>query len=117
MKSVSIVGSTGSIGTQTIDVISRRPDLFKVHAIGAYSSVDVLAAQAQAMHPEVVALGDATRVKELQDRLPAGTTLITGDEAFAEMSWSMELWDLRDSPLPLLRSPLEGDSRLPTRNH
>src|SRR5665213_3699012 len=86
MKSVSIVGSTGSIGTQTIDVISRRPDLFSVRAIGAYSSVDVLATQAQTLHPEVVALGDATRAKELEDRLPAGTTLVTGDDAFAEIA-------------------------------
>lgn len=86
MKSVSIVGSTGSIGTQTIDVISRRPDLFSVHAIGAYSSVDALATQAQTLHPEVVALGDITRAKELEDRLPAGTTLVTGDDAFAEIA-------------------------------
>ncbi len=86
VKSVSIVGSTGSIGTQTIDVVSRRPDLFKVHAIGAYSSVELLAEQAHAVHPEVVALGNATFAKELESRLPVGTTLVVGDSAFAEIA-------------------------------
>ncbi len=85
-KSVSIVGSTGSIGTQTIDVVSRRPDLFNVHAIGAYSSVDLLVDQAHAVHPEVVALGNAALASELEPRLPAGTTLIAGDAAFAEIA-------------------------------
>ncbi len=85
-KSVSIVGSTGSIGTQTIDVISRRPDLFRVQAIGAYSSVDLLAAQARAVRPEVVALGDATLAKSIEPLLPPGTTLITGDSSFAEIA-------------------------------
>lgn len=84
--SVSIVGSTGSIGTQTIDVISRRPDLFKVRAIGAYSSIDLLAEQAQAVCPEVVALGNAALARELEPRLPTGTTLVTGDSAFAEIA-------------------------------
>jgi len=86
VRSVSIVGSTGSIGTQTIDVVSRRPDLYRVEAIGAYSSVEKLAAQAEAVRPEIVALGDSSRAKELERRLPAGTTLVSGEAAFAEIS-------------------------------
>ena len=86
VKSVTIVGSTGSIGTQTIDVISRRPDLFRVEAIGAYSSIDLLAEQAEAVRPAVVALGNAALAGALEPRLPAGTTLVTGDSAFAEIA-------------------------------
>ncbi len=86
MKSVSLVGSTGSIGTQAIDVISRRPDLYRVQAIGAYSSVDLLVEQANALRPEVVALGDESKAALLVGRLPAGTTLVTGATSFAEIA-------------------------------
>lgn len=86
MKSVSIVGSTGSIGTQTLEVISRRPDLFRVKALGAYSSVDMLAKQAELVQPEVVALGDESLARELEARLPRGTELLVGERSFAEIA-------------------------------
>ncbi len=86
MKTVSIVGSTGSIGTQTVDVVMRHPDEYRVVAIGAHSSVDLLAAQAHQLHPEVVALGDPSRREELMGRLPEGTELIVGEQSFAAIS-------------------------------
>ena len=55
---VSLVGSTGSIGRQTLDVVRRAPAEFSVVALGAARSIDLLAAQAGEFRPEVVALAD-----------------------------------------------------------
>ena len=56
---VSLIGSTGSIGTQAIEVIEACPERFDVVALGAHRSVDLLADQAHRLRPEVVAIGDA----------------------------------------------------------
>jgi len=91
MTSVALVGSTGSIGTQTLDVIARRRDEFTVTALGAYSSVELLAAQARLFSPEVVALGDERRARELSSLLPPGIELLCGTEAFAEIAVTAEV--------------------------
>jgi 1-deoxy-D-xylulose-5-phosphate reductoisomerase len=83
---VSVVGSTGSIGTQTLDVIRGEPQRFVVDCIGAYRSVDALIAQAHEFRPRVVALGDESLVKELVNRLPPGTELTAGSRALADIS-------------------------------
>jgi 1-deoxy-D-xylulose-5-phosphate reductoisomerase len=83
---VSIVGSTGSIGTQAIDVIRSEPDRFRVVALGAWSSVDLLAEQARQLAPDVVAIGDAGLASELAAALPAGTEVVTGVEGFVAIA-------------------------------
>lgn len=55
-KKIAILGSTGSIGTQTLDIVRANPDKFEVYAICANSSVDKLIAQAREFHPEVVCI-------------------------------------------------------------
>jgi 1-deoxy-D-xylulose-5-phosphate reductoisomerase len=77
---VSVVGSTGSIGTQAIEVIEACPDRFRVVALGAHRSVDVLVAQARRLRPEVVAVGDSDRASELARLLPAGTEVVAGND-------------------------------------
>ena len=47
MTSVAVLGSTGSIGTQTLDIVAARPDRYEVAAIGAARSIDLLVEQAQ----------------------------------------------------------------------
>ncbi len=87
MKTVSLVGSTGSIGTQAVDVIARRTRAATGWSpSGASSSVDVLAAQAELLRPDRVALADPARAGELADRLPPGVELLVGDEALAEIA-------------------------------
>ncbi|MEO8363986.1 MAG: 1-deoxy-D-xylulose-5-phosphate reductoisomerase, partial [Ilumatobacteraceae bacterium] len=56
---VAIAGSTGSIGTQTLDVIAASPQDYEVVALGASSSVDALVAQARKWRPRLVAVADA----------------------------------------------------------
>jgi 1-deoxy-D-xylulose-5-phosphate reductoisomerase len=86
MRTISLVGSTGSIGTQAIEVVRSRPDEYRVVALGAARSVDLLAEQAALLRPEKVALAHPERAAELRDRLPAGTELLVGADALAEIS-------------------------------
>ena len=60
VTSVAVLGSTGSIGTQTLEVVADQPDEFDVVAIGAASSVGLLIEQATRFRPPVVALADAS---------------------------------------------------------
>jgi 1-deoxy-D-xylulose-5-phosphate reductoisomerase len=83
---VSIVGSTGSIGTQALDVVGAEGDRYEVVALGAASSVDLLAEQAHAVRPKVVAIADASRAAELEDRVPPGTEVRAGAEALASLA-------------------------------
>ncbi|MHB8429263.1 MAG: 1-deoxy-D-xylulose-5-phosphate reductoisomerase [Acidimicrobiales bacterium] len=83
---VSLLGSTGSVGTQCIEVIESCPDRFEVVALGATHSIDRLAEQAQRFHPRVVALADPARADRLASMLPSGTELLTGAHALAEIA-------------------------------
>ena len=83
---VSLIGSTGSIGTQAVEVIEACPDCFEVVAIGAQSSIKVLADQAHRFHPQVVAIGDESRAADLQALLPSGTEVVTGREGLAHIA-------------------------------
>ncbi|HEX3541262.1 MAG TPA: 1-deoxy-D-xylulose-5-phosphate reductoisomerase [Acidimicrobiales bacterium] len=86
MKTVSLVGSTGSIGTQAVDVICSRPEEYQVVAIGAAHSVDALVDQARRLNPKLVAIADASKVAELRDRVPAGTDVLGGAESLADIA-------------------------------
>lgn len=64
-----MLGSTGSIGTQTLDVLRLFPDQFRVRALTAGSNVDLLVEQAQEFEPDCVAIGDESCLPRLEDRL------------------------------------------------
>jgi 1-deoxy-D-xylulose-5-phosphate reductoisomerase len=86
VKTVSLVGSTGSIGTQAIDVICAERGNYEVVALGASRSVDRLAEQAHVLHPKRVAIADSTRAAELEARVPAGTEVLAGPEALVAIA-------------------------------
>jgi len=67
---VAIAGSSGSIGTQTIDVVRAEGDAYKVTALAVGSAVDVVIAQARELRPEVVVVADQSRVAEVAAALP-----------------------------------------------
>ena len=90
-STVAIAGSTGSIGTQTLDVISDAPDRYRVASLSAGSSVDVLVAQAQAVRPETVVVGDRGKLDQLKAGVPSGTTALAGPEAMAECARQADL--------------------------
>jgi 1-deoxy-D-xylulose-5-phosphate reductoisomerase len=73
MRQIAILGSTGSIGRQTLEVIEEHPDLFSVYALTAYRSADLLIEQARKFRPEMVVIVDETlypKVKEALSDLP-----------------------------------------------
>ena len=86
VTTVAVVGSTGSIGTQTLDVVRAEADRYEIVAIGAHSNVELLAAQAAEVRPGVVAIADEDRAPELKGRLPAGTELRAGPDALASLA-------------------------------
>ncbi len=85
-KQIAILGSTGSIGTQALDVVRRNPDKFEVYAICANRSIDLLIQQAVEFMPEMVCIADETyypQLKEALADLPIKT--FAGNDAIAEM--------------------------------
>ncbi len=83
---VSLVGSTGSIGTQSVEVIEGCPDRFDVVALGTHRSVELLAAQARRLRPDVVAIGDPGLATELARSLPPGIEVVTGPEGLTAIA-------------------------------
>ena len=76
------MGSTGSIGVNTLDVIARNPERFEVCCLSAGSNVDLLAEQVRNFKPQVVALFDASKEKLLREKLAGlDVEIFTGEEA------------------------------------
>lgn len=91
MRTVSLVGSTGSIGTQAVEVITASAGEYRVTDIGAYRSVDALVAQAELLRPDRVAIGVAAMAGELRARVPAGIEVLAGPEALVEIASGAEV--------------------------
>jgi len=91
MTTVALLGSTGSIGTQAIDVVEAERDRFEIVALGAGSSVELLAEQARRVRPHVVALADSGRAGDLKELLPPGVELLAGPDALAEAAVTAEV--------------------------
>ncbi|CAA0123854.1 1-deoxy-D-xylulose 5-phosphate reductoisomerase [Halioglobus japonicus] len=82
---ISVLGSTGSIGVNTLDVIARHPDRFDVFALAANASVDIMLAQCLAFAPRYAVMMDEAAATLLQQRLPAesGTEVLQGESGLA----------------------------------
>ncbi len=85
-RSVVLLGSTGSIGTQAVDVIGRNPDRFSVQGISAGGrDVDLLVRQARELGVSTVAVADPSAVDALRDALP-GVEVLAGPDASTELA-------------------------------
>jgi 1-deoxy-D-xylulose-5-phosphate reductoisomerase len=69
MKRLAILGSTGSVGTQALDVVAAHPDLFEVEVLSANSNAALLIEQAKKFKPNAVVVTDETKYKEVKDAL------------------------------------------------
>ena len=86
MKQIAILGSTGSIGTQTLDVVRQHPHEFSVYALSANRSVDMLIHQALEFNPAVVCIADESCYPRLRDALSdLPIQVLAGENAIAEM--------------------------------
>jgi 1-deoxy-D-xylulose-5-phosphate reductoisomerase len=92
-KKIALLGSTGSIGTSAIDVMTRHADRFEVCAIAAAASVDSMLSQIEALAPGLACLADPVAAEELRRRLPHGcrTEIVAGQEGLLRVATMPEV--------------------------
>ena len=94
-RRVSILGSTGSIGCNTLDLIEHHGDAFVIEALTAYRNVERLAAQAIKFRPRVAVIGDAGAYRRLKDALSGtGIAAAAGPEALVEAAHRPADWTM-----------------------
>jgi 1-deoxy-D-xylulose-5-phosphate reductoisomerase len=88
MKRLSILGSTGSIGTNVLNIVEMFPQKFDVKALAAKKNIRRLARQIEQFHPEVVSVFDENRAQELRDCLPPGTgvDILYGEDGYSAVA-------------------------------
>lgn len=86
MKKIAILGSTGSIGTQTLDVVDMHPELFQVEGLAAGGNTELLIEQANRYRPKKVSVGTKELAETVGPHLPAGTQLFYGKEGLVEVA-------------------------------
>ncbi|MBR1652253.1 MAG: 1-deoxy-D-xylulose-5-phosphate reductoisomerase [Alloprevotella sp.] len=88
-RRICLLGSTGSIGTQTLDVIERNPDLFEAHTLTAGSNERLLIEQARKFHPDTVVIADETKLDAVRDALAdLPVKVFAGEDALCQVTES-----------------------------
>lgn len=117
-SSVAVLGSSGSIGTQTLDIVRADPENYRVTALGVGRSADVVA-QAHEFRPEVVAVADATAAAQIGPELPDGVDLLVGEGAMAAAALTADTvinGVVGFAGLPVTLATLEAGKRLGLAN-
>ncbi|AWB44334.1 1-deoxy-D-xylulose-5-phosphate reductoisomerase [Paenibacillus sp. CAA11] len=86
MKKLALVGSTGSIGTQTLDVVDKYPEQFQIEGLAAGSNVSLFLEQLHRFKPKKASVGTKQLADELRPLLPAGVELFYGEEGLVEVA-------------------------------
>lgn len=108
LQNVCVLGSTGSIGVSTLDVIARHPDRFRVHALSAYSRIEALVSQAAETRARVVVVPDDAAAQRFRALWPAGLPapeLRVGTQALADTA--------ADSEVTTVMAAIVGTAGLP----
>ena len=84
MKKIAILGSTGSIGTQALDVVKNLPEEFSVEVLAANSNVELFARQVEEFRPKLAVLADETAYKKFSAKKFSGVELAGGRQAFID---------------------------------
>lgn len=93
-KRLAIFGSTGSIGTQALDVIKSNPTLFSAEVLTAQTNADLLIKQALEFNPNVVVIGDETKYQKVKSALAAtDVKVFAGEQALEEVA-AMNCYDV-----------------------
>jgi 1-deoxy-D-xylulose-5-phosphate reductoisomerase len=119
MRSVSVLGSTGSIGTQALDVLQGAPERFRVAALSAQTSTDLLLAQAALLRPDLVVIGDPSRYAGVRDGVPSGTEVMAGPEGLLAAATCADVVlnaVVGFAGLPVTMATLEAGKRLALAN-
>jgi 1-deoxy-D-xylulose-5-phosphate reductoisomerase len=84
-RRVTVLGSTGSVGCSTIDLLEREPEIYDIEALTAHSNVERLAEQARRLRPRVAVIGDPDRYGQLKSALDgSGVEVAAGADALVE---------------------------------
>ncbi|MCF0189764.1 MAG: 1-deoxy-D-xylulose-5-phosphate reductoisomerase [Marinilabiliaceae bacterium] len=94
MKRIAILGSTGSIGTQTLDIVRMHKDMFVAEVLVAGSNVDMLEKQAREFKPNVVVIAEESRLADLKNRLSDTEVKVYGGTKAIEEVVTMESVDI-----------------------
>lgn len=89
MKAITLLGSTGSIGTQTLDIVSEHPDKFRIVGLAAGRNVELFAAQIRQFRPEIAAISAADKLPELKEAikdLNPQPILLAGEQGVIEVA-------------------------------
>lgn len=86
MKKISVLGSTGSIGTQTLDVARMHRDQFQIEGLAAGSNVELLLQQVKEFGPRKVSVATKELAEQVKHSLPAGTEVFHGREGLIEIA-------------------------------
>jgi 1-deoxy-D-xylulose-5-phosphate reductoisomerase len=119
MRSVSLMGSSGSVGTQALDVIRAESGRFRVHALAVQHSADVLVAQANEFHPDVVVIGGPAQYPVVRDGVPTGTEVLVGEEGMVAAAQGADVVlnaVVGFAGLPVTMAALEAGRRLALAN-
>lgn len=84
MKNIAVLGSTGSIGTQTLEVVRRNPELFHISVLAANSRDELFEQQIREFEPELAVLADEAAYLRLKSRYSGKTQLAGGRQAFID---------------------------------
>lgn len=90
MKKIAILGSTGSIGTQTLSVVDMHPERFKVEALAAGNNVDLIIEQANRYQPKKISVGTKDLADKIAAHVPLGTKVYYGSEGLIEIAAGTE---------------------------
>jgi 1-deoxy-D-xylulose-5-phosphate reductoisomerase len=94
IKRIAIFGSTGSIGTQALDVIAANPDKFSAEVLTAHHNDELLIEQAMKFSPNIVVIGDEKKYLKVKEALAStGIKIFTGEKALEEVA-AMDCYDL-----------------------
>lgn len=89
LQSITVLGSTGSIGTNTLDVIARHPDRYRVFALTAATQVETMLAQCQAFAPTYAVMASEPHARQLAERVKAlslPVQVLAGEQALCDVS-------------------------------
>ncbi|MEJ8302576.1 1-deoxy-D-xylulose-5-phosphate reductoisomerase [Saccharibacillus sacchari] len=86
MKKIALLGSTGSIGTQTLQVAAEHPEHFQVEALAAGGNIELLLEQIRQFKPSKVSVATKEAAESLKTQIPAGIQVFFGDEGLIEIA-------------------------------
>ena len=86
IKTITVMGATGSIGQSTLALVRQFPEVFSIHALVAGNDVDGLAALAREFRPKIIGLDDATKVDHLHKALGIEIDIFGGTAACSKIA-------------------------------